>query len=642
MIPDNMECVIGDYVVVSFKNRMLVGVIISFEDCVLKDIDLKYVDSKLCLPSINFLLVNFIKWVGFYNVIPMGLMLKMVFGGVVNIRFLNKLIYNVKHSVTFDDIPINLSSEQNDAYNKIIKNIFQYSVIVLDGETGSGKTEVYCAVIKTLLKYDKCVQILILLPEIVLTVQLMKRINYYFSAFNPVEWHSNLTTTQRRNNWLKIVYGDTAIIVGARSALFLPYKNLKMIIIDEEQESSFKQDYGAIYNARNMSIVLAKQANIPVILSSATPSLETMYNIYKKQYYHVVISKRFGDAHLPDIKIVDMRQSALVNKWLSNDLYNEIVKTVNEGKQVMLFLNRRGYARLVLCKKCGFKINCPNCYTWLVEHKQKKMLLCHYCNYYCVFPKICGNCLNESSMISFGVGIEKVAEEIQKLISNAKIALISSDMTAKCINDVIEKILNQEINIIIGTQIIAKGHNFPRLTLVGIIDADLGLGNSDLRAAEKTYQLLHQVAGRSGRFQEKGNVILQTYDADNPLMQSLLLYDRKLFYELEMRSRHITNMPPYVRLIALIITGKMELEVGDVAKNIVNNLVKYFTVCKSVEILGPVSAPIGFINNNYRYRILIKVNDNMLIQKLLSKYKEYYKRFSNITLTIDVDPINFM
>ncbi|KJV68993.1 replication restart helicase PriA [Candidatus Neoehrlichia procyonis] len=642
IVPDNVVCSIGDYITVCFNNRMLIGVIIGFKSHTVSNMNLKYINSKLCIPSINLLLINFIQWVGFYNVIPMGLILKMVFGGVVSVKSLDKLVYNAEHLSTVDDISINLSSEQNDAYNKIIKNIFQYSVMVLDGETGSGKTEVYCSVIKTLLQRDQSVQVLILLPEIVLTAQLMKRINYYFSTCNSVEWHSNLTTVQRRNNWLKIVYGDASIIVGARSALFLPYKNLKMIIVDEEHEYSFKQDYGAIYNARNMSIILAKQANIPVILSSATPSLETIYNIYRKQYYHIVLSKRFGDAHLPDVKIVDMRQSVLINKWLSTDLYNNIVKALNEGNQVMLFLNRRGYARLVLCKKCGFKVNCPNCCTWLIDHKEKRMLLCHYCNYHCSFPKICSNCFNESSMISYGVGIEKVAEDIQKLILNAKVALISSDMTIKCINNVIERILKQEINIVIGTQIVAKGHNFPKLTLVGVIDADLGLGNSDLRAAEKTYQLLHQVAGRSGRFQEKGNVILQTYDAENPLIQSLLLYNRKLFYELEMRSRYITNMPPYVRLIALIITGRKELEVMEVAKNIVNNLVKYFVKSKYIEILGPVPAPIGLVNNNYRYRILIKISDNMLIQKLLSKYREYYKNFKSVTLIIDIDPINFM
>ena len=356
----------------------------------------------------------------------------------------------------------------------------------------------------------------------------------------------------------------------------------------KEHDASFKQDHGVIYNARDMSIVLAKQLNIPIILSSATLSLEAISNVVKPQYHHVRLSQRFGNAKLPIVRIVDLCKSKMVNKWLSYDLYSSILKVLQRQDQVMLFLNRRGYATLRLCKTCGFKVQCKNCATWLIEHKRKNVLLCHYCGYSCTICSECHNCLGKSSIISYGVGVEKVAEDIITLIPDAKIAIISSDINSKDIEIAIDLIMQNKVNIIIGTQVIAKGHNFPRLTLVGVIDADLGLNNSDLRATERTYQLLHQVAGRSGRFVDKGEVILQTYDADNILIQSLSSYNRDLFYNLELKSRLLAQMPPYTRLIGIIISGKNETKVINVSKQIVKNLPTTLTV------FGPAPAPISF------------------------------------------------
>ncbi|QLK52462.1 replication restart helicase PriA [Ehrlichia ruminantium] len=641
-VPYNETFIVGDYVIVPFGSRLIVGIVLAISDsipstCEVNISQLKMVNCKGSLPGICSALIHFIKWVSDYNVVPAGLILKMVFSNVVNVKFFNKLQFSVDENKKYSsDIKINLSDAQKQAYNNIIGKVSSYSVILLDGETGSGKTEVYCEVIRELVTRDNTAQVLVLLPEIVLTLQLIKRIKYYFENYFPVEWHSNLTVKSRREYWLSIAYGQSSIVIGARSALFLPFKNLKMIIVDEEHDASFKQDYGVIYNARDMSIVLAKQFNIPVILSSATPSLETISNIQKSQYYHVRLTQRFGDAKLPTVKIIDLCKSKMVNRWLSYDLYSSMLKVLQRQDQVMLFLNRRGYATLRLCKTCGFKVQCKNCATWLIEHKRRNVLLCHYCGYSCTIVDECYNCLDKSSVISYGIGVEKVAEDIMTLIPDAKIAIISSDISSKEIGVTIDLIMQNKVNIIIGTQVIAKGHNFPKLTLVGVIDADLGLNNSDLRATERTYQLLHQVAGRSGRFVDRSEVILQTYDANNALIKSLSSYNRELFYDLELKSRLLTQMPPYTRLIGIIVTGKNEAKVINVSKQIVKSLPTTLTV------LGPAPAPISLLNRQYRYRILIKVQNNVVIQKLLTRYKEYYASTGKVKIIIDVDPINFM
>ncbi|MGL9758107.1 MAG: replication restart helicase PriA [Wolbachia sp.] len=753
------EISIGDYVVVPFGRKRLIGIIWKYSDK--SDRELKCIEQKSDLPSIRPKLIEFAEWVAQYNVIPIGMLAKVIMGGVLKANQIDKLVFT-KQKQEISKIDYQLNPEQQAARDKIINNLSEYSVTLLDGETGSGKTEVYLSVIAQLIKnhsiyehylpkrchsvmfplwchssisfscnssvsfschpsaYFFCnsnapfschpsaptlgssfsynlitniyfnlksipnleskfldssvkywndtfvfkakptltlsilplprtgmtteggnAQVLILLPEIVLTSQLVNRVHSQISG-NISEWHSGLTPKARRNNWLSIANGSAQIIIGARSALFLPYKNLKLIIVDEEHDSSFKQEQGIIYNARDMAIVLAKIENIPIILSSATPLLETIYHVKKGNYNHVKLTKRFGGAELPQIKVVNNKQ------WISNELFQGIKQTIEKKQQVMLFLNRRGYAQLAVCKKCGYKISCSNCTVWLTYHKKKNALLCHHCSYQSKLPEKCSNCQSEHSLFLYGVGIERLLEEIVKLLPNAKTAIISSDQ--KSLGSVIDSVLKEEVNIIIGTQVIAKGHNFPKLTLVGVINADLGLENSDLRAAEKTYQLLHQVAGRSGRFNEKGTVIVQTNNPESLIIKALQQQKRDLFYEVELESRRKAKMPPFSRLIALIVCGKDQFATQKAASEITSFLhttttpsalsFQCVTRKKELEIFGPSPAAINFLNNKYRYRVLLKIHNNhsLFIKK---KLKYCCNLSSNIAITIDVDPVSF-
>lgn len=637
-IEEDTEISIGDYVVVPFGRKRLIGIVWKYSDK--SDRELKFIEQKVDLPSIRPKLIEFAEWVAQYNVIPIGMLAKVIMGGVLKVNQIDKLVCT-KQKQEISKIDSQLNPEQQAARDKIISNLNEYSVTLLDGETGSGKTEVYLSVIARLIEIANDAQVLILLPEIVLTSQLVNRVRSQTSG-NIAEWHSGLTPKARRNNWLNIANGSAQIIIGARSALFLPYKNLKLIIVDEEHDSSFKQEQGIIYNARDMAIILAKIENIPIILSSATPLLETIYHIKKGNYNHVKLTKRFGGAELPQIKVVNNKE------WISNELFEGIKQTIEKKQQVMLFLNRRGYAQLAVCKKCGHKISCSNCIVWLTYHKKKNALLCHHCSYQSKLPEKCSNCQSEQSLFLYGVGIERLLEEIVKLIPNAKTAIISSDQ--KSLGSVIDSVLKEEVNIIIGTQVIAKGHNFPKLTLVGVINADLGLENSDLRAAEKTYQLLHQVAGRSGRFNEKGTVIVQTNNPESLIIKALQQQKRDLFYEVELESRRKAKMPPFSRLIALIVCGKDQFATQKAASEITSFLhtttipsalsFQCVTRKEELEIFGPSPAAINFLNNKYRYRVLLKIHNKYSLS-IKKKLKHCCNLSSNIEVTIDVDPVSF-
>ncbi|WP_341817198.1 primosomal protein N' [Wolbachia endosymbiont (group A) of Agelastica alni] len=646
-IEENTEILLGDYVVVPFGKKRLIGIVWKYSDK--SNRELKFIEQKIDLPNIRPKLIAFAEWVAQYNLIPIGMLAKVIMGGVLKVNHIDKLVC-AKQKQEISEISCQLSPEQQVASDKIISNLNEYSVTLLDGETGSGKTEVYLSVVAKLVETVNSAQILILLPEIVLTSQLVNRVRGQISK-NLVEWHSGLTPKTRRNNWLNIANGNAQIIIGARSALFLPYKNLKLIIVDEEHDSSFKQEQGIIYNARDMAIILAKFENIPIILSSATPLLETIHHVKNGNYNHVKLTKRFGGAELPLIKVVDMRNN---KQWISSELFESIKQTIEKKQQVMLFLNRRGYAQLAICKKCGYKISCLNCAVWLTYHKKKNALLCHHCSYQLKLPEKCSNCQSEQPLSLYGIGIERLLEEMVKLIPNAKTAIISSDQ--KSVSNIIDLVLKEEVNIIIGTQIIAKGHNFPKLTLVGVMNADLSLENSDLRAAEKTYQLLHQVAGRSGRFNEKGMVIVQTNNPESSIIKALLHQKRDSFYEIELKSRREAKMPPFSRLIALIICGKNQIATQKAANEIVKSLLCHSsssTTCiqeknvgvdkKEFEILGPSPAAINFLNNKYRYRVLLKIHNkhSLSIQKKLKCWIKNCNLNSSIAVIIDVDPVSF-
>lgn len=646
-IEENTEILLGDYVVVPFGKKRLIGIVWKYSDK--SNRELKFIEQKIDLPNIRPKLIVFAEWVAQYNLIPIGMLAKVIMGGVLKVNHIDKLVC-VEQKQETSEMSCQLSPEQQIASDKIISNLNEYSVTLLDGETGSGKTEVYLSAVAKLVETVNSAQILILLPEIVLTSQLVNRVRGQISK-NLVEWHSGLTPKTRRNNWLNIASGNAQIIIGARSALFLPYKNLELIIVDEEHDSSFKQEQGIIYNARDMAIILAKFENIPIILSSATPLLETIHHVKSGNYNHVKLTKRFGGAELPLIKVVDMRNN---KQWISSELFESIKQTIEKKQQVMLFLNRRGYAQLAICKKCGYKISCLNCAVWLTYHKKKNALLCHHCSYQLKLPEKCSNCQSEQPLSLYGIGIERLLEEMVKLIPNAKTAMISSDQ--KSVSNVIDLILKEEVNIIIGTQIIAKGHNFPKLTLVGVMNADLSLENSDLRAAEKTYQLLHQVAGRSGRFNEKGMVIVQTNNPESSIIKALLHQKRDSFYEIELESRREAKMPPFSRLIALIICGKNQIATQKAANEIVKSLFCHSsssTTCiqeknvgvdkKEFEILGPSPAAINFLNNKYRYRVLLKIHNkhSLSIQKKLKYWIKNCNLNSSIAVIIDVDPVSF-
>ncbi|WCR57882.1 replication restart helicase PriA [Wolbachia endosymbiont of Ctenocephalides felis wCfeJ] len=646
-VEENTKISVGDYVVVPFGKKRLIGIVWKYGDK--GDRELKFIEQKINLPSVRPKLIAFAEWVAQYNLIPIGMFAKVIMGGVLKVNQIDKLVC-IEKDQEISEIGCQLSPEQQIASDKITSNLNEYSVTLLDGETGSGKTEVYLSVIAKLVDTVNDAQVLILLPEIILTSQLVNRIRSQISR-NLAQWHSGLTPKTRRNNWLDIANGDVQIIIGARSALFLPYKNLKLIIVDEEHDSSFKQEQGIIYNARDMAIILAKIENIPIILSSATPLLETIHHVKNGNYNHAKLTRRFGGAELPLIRVVDMRNN---KQWISDELFECIKQTIEKKQQVMLFLNRRGYAQLAVCKKCGYKISCLNCAVWLIYHKKKNALLCHHCSYQLKLPEKCSNCQSEQSLSLYGVGIERLLEEMVKLIPNAKTAIISSDQ--KSVSNIIDLVLKEEVNIIIGTQIIAKGHNFPKLTLVGVINADLSLENSDLRAAEKTYQLLHQVAGRSGRFNEKGTVIIQTNNPKSSIIKALQHQKRDTFYEIELESRRKAKMPPFSRLIALIVCGKDQIATQKAASKITSFLHQQCLNTASslpfqcltpqsrkLEILGPSPAAINFLNNRYRYRILLKIHNkhSLSVKKQLKYLIKNCDLNSNIAVTVDVDPVSF-
>jgi primosomal protein N' (replication factor Y) len=533
-----------------------------------------------------------------------------------------------------------LSAEQQYATDFINSEIDKnsFSTTLIEGITGSGKTEVFFHSIAKVLKENKG-QVLILLPEIVLTSQIINRFEKQF-GFKPAVWHSQTSTTQKKKIWTDIQKGNAKVIVGARSALFLPFQNLSLIIIDEEHDGSFKQTDNGAYHGRDMAIVRAKIENIPVVLSSATPSIETLINAKKGKYAYLKLPVRFGGAQKPTNELVDLRKEKLQHgKFISSKLREEIETALLDKKQSLLYMNRRGYAPLVLCKECGHKIQCPNCNIYLTEHRKFNRLTCHHCGHQIAKPNICPECKKEDSLFSFGPGVEKIAEEIAKTFPNANIGLITSD-TIKGARDAekfVQKVLNNEINIIIGTQLIAKGHHFPKLTLVGIIDADASLFGNDIRASERTYQMLTQVSGRAGREKDKGKVILQTYSPENLVLQAIMTDNKESLFNFETTNRKIVNLPPFGKMASITTESKYENVTFQLAKTIVNQ----FPKTQGLTILGPNPAQLYRINNRYRYKIFVKTTRNINIQTLIRHALNNIKPSSTARIKIDIDPYLF-
>ncbi len=544
----------------------------------------------------------------------------------------------------------NLSKAQDEVAKILKENVCSgsFKADLLDGVTGAGKTEVYFEAVMETLRQGK--QALILLPEIALSNAFLQRFKDRFGCA-PALWHSGLSSSKRNMTWRGVATGKTRVVVGARSALFLPYSNLGLIVVDEEHDPAYKQEDGVIYNARDMSVLRAHLASITVILVSATPSLETMHNVWKPpegtgRYGLLHLPSRFGGACLPEIKTIDMRDSKPSRgNFLSPILIEEIEKTLAKKEQTLLFLNRRGYAPLTLCRTCGHRFECPRCTAWLVEHKKSGHLHCHHCDYHTILPKKCPECDDTDSFTACGPGVERIYEEASIAFPDARIALLASDtaQTGDDLRSMLQKIVNHEFDIIIGTQIIAKGHHFPNLTLVGVVDADLGMQGGDLRAAERTYQLLHQVAGRAGRAEKKGHVYLQSWMPEQRIIKALANGQRDEFLAIEAAERKVANMPPYSRLAGIIISGRDENQVLELAKEL-GRKAPQGTNEKglSIQTLGPAPAPLSRLRGKYRYRLLVRADKEINIQKTISKWISSTKISSNIRVYIDIDPQSFL
>ncbi|MCY4304011.1 MAG: primosomal protein N' [Aestuariivita sp.] len=511
---------------------------------------------------------------------------------------------------------------------------------LLQGVTGSGKTEVYLEAIAEVVKMKR--QVLVLLPEIALAGEFLNRVNARFGVF-PAEWHSGMTLTERRRIWHMVSEEKAQLVVGARSALFLPFKNLGLIIVDEEHDSSYKQEEGIFYNARDMSVLRATIACGHVILCSATPSLETWVNAKSTKYRKLILTKRFGDAELPSISAIDMRkEECKPQKWISPSLRTRITDRLNASEQTLLFVNRRGYAPVTLCRACGQQVGCLHCDARLVEHRLLNRLQCHQCGFSIPIPTSCSVCGAEGKLVSIGPGVERLAEEAKEYFPEASIVVLSSDMYNSIheLKAKISAISRGDADIIVGTQLVAKGHNFSKLTLVGVIDSDLSLQGSDLRAAERTFQLMRQVVGRAGRADKLGEAVLQTYQPDHPVIRAILSGDDEAFWAAEIAERKAAGMPPFGRLASIILSGSDQNVVNGIANSLAQNSKPLDHI--DAQVFGPAPAPIARIRGRYRVRLLVKAKKKVTFQSALSRWIAMVKLKGDVRLNVDIDPQSFM
>ncbi|MDB5618548.1 primosomal protein N' [Tardiphaga sp.] len=514
-----------------------------------------------------------------------------------------------------------------------------FHVALIDGVTGSGKTEVYFEAVAETVRRGE--QTLILMPEIALTGQFLDRFALRFGV-RPLEWHSEMTPRSRARNWASIASGEAHVVVGARSALFLPYAKLGLIIVDEEHDQAYKQAEGVHYHARDMAVVRASIAKIPIVLASATPSVETEVNARKGRYQRIVLPSRFGGQHMPDIKAIDLRREGpMRGHFIAPRLAEAVQVAIDRKEQALLFLNRRGYAPLTLCRGCGHRFACNICDAWLVDHRFRQRLVCHHCGFSTPRPHLCPHCGAEESLAAIGPGVERLQEEAAKLFPDARTMVLSSDLITSidAMRAELTEIAEGRVDIIIGTQLVAKGHNFPRLNLVGVIDADLGLGNGDPRAAERTFQQLNQVIGRAGREQGRGIGYLQTHQPEHPVMKALIAADREAFYGAEIDARERAGYPPFGRLASLIISA------GDrpTAEGFARKLVSVSPIDERIQVLGPAEAPLAVIKGRYRFRILVKSPRNVDLSGYLRDWLAHGpKTTGNLKLQVDVDPQSFL
>ncbi len=532
-----------------------------------------------------------------------------------------------------------LSAAQREALGKITAlDPHQFGVALLDGVTGGGKTEVFFEAVADTLRHGR--QALILLPEIALTNTFIARFTRRFGT-RPAEWHSDMTPVQRARTWRGVLDGTVRAVVGARSALFLPFRELGMLVLDEEHDGAYKQADGITYHARDMAVVRAHLANARVILSSATPSVETRNNADTGRYRHVLLSARFAEASLPDIATLDMRiDGPPKGEWIAPTLAREVFGALDRGEQALLFLNRRGYAPLTLCRSCGHQYKCHHCSAWMVEHRFRGVLMCHHCGHEVRTPDVCGKCGDADSLTAVGPGIERVAEEAAVRFPDARRVILSSDMGNNSqLRERFAQIERGEFDLIIGTQLVSKGHHFPKLSVVGVLDADLGLAHGDPRAAEKTFQILTQVAGRAGRASRSGKAFLQTYHPDHPVMRAMVSGDREAFYRHELSAREAGKLPPFGRLAALIVSANEH----DVAMGFARKLLSAAPLADGVQLFGPADAPVNMVRGRHRVRLLAQSPKDFD----LSGYVRFWigsaeKVSGNLRVQVDIDPQSFM
>jgi primosomal protein N' (replication factor Y) (superfamily II helicase) len=697
LVPEGLALLPGDFVRVPLGRRQVVGIVWGVAAGDIEAARLKPVALRLALPALPEISRRFVDWVANYTMSPAGAVLRMAMSvpealeperpvrvwkpgdaALANItaprkRVLERVLSGPPLATTElarlagvspaivaamgkqgliraseqtpqarfpTPDPLHagalLSAAQESAAAELRR--LAPGTTLLDGVTGSGKTEVYFEAIAACLQKNR--QALVLVPEIALTAQWLQRFEARFGVL-PAQWHSDLTARERRLTWRAVLSGEARVVIGARSALFLPFPDLGLVVVDEEHESAFKQEEGIIYQARDMAVVRGHLAKIPVVLASATPSLETLTNVETGRYQSLQLPERHGGASLPEISLVDLRSDPPGRQsWLSPSLVGALRKTLGEGEQALLFLNRRGYAPLTLCRVCGHRLQCPRCTAWLVEHRFKGRLLCHHCGFEAREPRQCPACAAEGKFAACGPGVERLAEEAALLFPDARRLMLTSDTVtgpAKAA-ELLRQVAEREVDLVIGTQIIAKGHNFPHLTLVGIVDADLGLQGGDLRAVERTYQLLHQVSGRAGRGERKGRVLVQTYDPARAVMRALASGERAAFLAAESADRRENGLPPFGRLAALILSGAKETALDAKA----NEMARAAPHLDGVTILGPAPAPLALLRGRHRRRFLIKTRRDIAPQPIIKAWLAGLKFPGDLRLQIDIDPYSFL
>ena len=623
---------IGDIVEVPFGSKKEIGVVWKNNYFEPDNIKIKNIHKKTEF-SIDIKLVNFVEWFASYNLVPIGLVLKMVIGGIGMNKYMkiNNDFINVKQTKIKK---FELNNEQLKALKFLDKVDNKFDVSVLQGTTGSGKTLVYFKRINKVIEKNK--QALVLLPEIFLTNDFKSRFEDFF-GFEPAIWHSKITPKQKRIIWKGLIHNKIKILVGARSGLFLPFKNLGLIIVDEEHDSSYKQDERVIYNARDMAISRANFEKIPIHLITSVPSLETFNNICREKYRHIKILKRFNNYPLPETKIINLNINKIKDKFISIETTEIVKKFLDKGHQVLFFVNRRGFAPYLICKKCGYKLVCSNCSLYLTFHKLKNKAICHHCSFE---KKIKIKCKSKDNceFIMYGPGVEKIYEEVKDMFPKKKVSIFSSDYlkskeeSKKKLREIKEK----KIDILIGTQMISKGFNFPNLNCIVVVDADFSGRGYDLRTTEKNIQLYHQLSGRAGRFSNESLIIYQTLTPQNSILNELIKNKSEELLRKELSLRKIISSP-FIRLISIIISSKNRILSLQGAKEIKIKLKQI----NNIEVLGPVESPLLKIKNNFRSRLLIRFNNEFLAQKELRNVLNGLKISPKIKLTVDVDPINF-